>query len=205
MKHRIRITAGDVSMEAELGDSHVAQAIWTALPIEQSGAAWGDEIYFEIPVQAEAENPQEVVESGDLGYWPPGNAFCIFFGPTPASHGDEIRVASAVSVFGRLLDNPKICEEVKQGDNIVVERVCKDSGQLARAFVCPETIEEYIQRFEKSAQILGDLKRKGVSAGVYTQTTDVEGEVNGLMTYDRKFIKIPADTLYQMHRMLYKE
>ena len=69
------------------------------------------------------ENGQEVVNSGDLGYWPPGSAFCIFFGPTPASHGDEIRAASAVNVFGRLLDNPKMFEGVKQGDSIVVERV----------------------------------------------------------------------------------
>ncbi len=123
MKHRIRITAGDVSMEAELGDNHVAQAIWTALPIEQSGAAWGDEIYFEIPVQAEAENPQEVVESGDLGYWPPGYAFCIFFGPTPASRGEEIRPASAVEVVGRLLGEPMEFKRVTCGAVVTIERM----------------------------------------------------------------------------------
>jgi len=123
MKHRIRISSGDVSMEAELRDSHVAQAIWDELPIEQSGATWGDEIYFPIPVQAESDNPREVVESGDLGYWPPGNAFCIFFGPTPASRGDEIRPAGAVEVVGSLLGEPTDFKRVPDGSVVKIERI----------------------------------------------------------------------------------
>ena len=126
MSHRIRITAGDVVMEAELKDGNVGQAIWNALPIEQGGATWGDEIYFAIPVQMESENAQEVVELGDLGYWPPGNAFCIFFGPTPASLGDEIRPASAVEVVGRLLGNPADFERVTDGALVTMERI--DAG-----------------------------------------------------------------------------
>jgi len=123
MNHRIRITAGDVSMEAELRDNRIAQAIWNALPIHQTVSTWGDEIYFEIPVQAKSENAQEVVQSGDLGYWPPGRAFCIFFGPTPASRGDEIRPASAVEVVGRLLGEPTEFKRVPGGAAVTVERM----------------------------------------------------------------------------------
>ncbi len=54
---------------------------------------WGDEIYFAIPVSLKEDGPRATVEVGDLGYWPPGRAFCIFFGPTPASRGDEVRAA----------------------------------------------------------------------------------------------------------------
>ena len=101
-ERRIRITIGDVSVPAILNDSATAGRIWDALPIENTGSHWGDEIYFTIPVNAPEENSQEVVECGDLGYWPPGSAFCIFYGRTPASQGDEIRPASAVNVVGRV-------------------------------------------------------------------------------------------------------
>src|SRR6476646_2918964 len=100
MANRIRITAGPVSATAALNDSATAQAIWKALPIEASGSTWGDEIYFGIPVQQDEEDAKAIVEVGDLGYWPPGSAFCIFFGPTPASRGDEVRPASPVNVVG---------------------------------------------------------------------------------------------------------
>ena len=79
----IVITAGTVSAEARLNESKTAAAIWDALPIEATGETWGDEIYFDIGLAVGAESPREVVEIGDLGYWPPGRAFCIFFGPTP--------------------------------------------------------------------------------------------------------------------------
>ena len=123
MSRRIKITAGDVSMEAELNDSKTADLIWEALPIKENGSTWGDEIYFSIPVQAKSENPQEVVEFGDIAYWPPGTAFCIFFGPTPASRGDEIRPASVVNVVGKLLGNPKDFKKVRSGAEVVLERV----------------------------------------------------------------------------------
>ena len=120
---KIRISAEDVCMEAELKDSAVGRAIWDALPIEQNGFTWGNEIYFSIPVQAESEDARELVESGDLAYWPPGSAFCIFFGPTPASCGEEIRPASAVEVVGRLLGEPADFRQVKNGAVVTVERI----------------------------------------------------------------------------------
>ena len=123
MNRRIRITAGDVSMEAELEDNSVARAIWKALPIKKNGYKWGDEIYFSIPVKAEIENAREFVQAGDLGYWPPGNAFCIFFGPTPASRGDEIRPASAVEVVGHLLGEPMEFKGVQSGTIVEIEKL----------------------------------------------------------------------------------
>ena len=98
------------------------QAIWDALPFEARANTWGDEIYFSIPVNVEAENPKKVVKLGDLGFWPPGNAFCIFFGPTPASKGDDIRPASPVNVFGRVEGNPRVFKSVSSGDLIKVNR-----------------------------------------------------------------------------------
>ena len=99
-----------------------AEAIWSALPIKARANRWGDEIYFSIPVKIGEENAQQVVEKGDIGYWPPGNAFCIFFGLTPASSGNEIRAASPVNVFGKILENPDVFKKVKQGEEIKIEK-----------------------------------------------------------------------------------
>jgi hypothetical protein len=118
----IRITAGDVSAIATLDASKTADAIWKALPIEAKGSTWGDEIYFDIGVAIEAESPKETVGMGDLGYWPPGSAFCIFYGRTPASVGDEIRPASAVNVFGRVEGDPTIFKKVRAGTRVRLER-----------------------------------------------------------------------------------
>lgn len=121
MAKRVKITAGDVTAFGELNDSNTAQKIWDALPIEARGNTWGDEIYFGIPVQLGEENPQAVVDMGDLAYWPPGNAFCIFYGRTPASQGDDIRPASPVNVFGKVEGDPKVFKKVRSGTSVVVE------------------------------------------------------------------------------------
>src|SRR3989442_7266890 len=101
MDRAIRVTAGAVSAEARLNDSKTAGAIWDALPIEAKGQTWGDEIYFDIGVTAPPEQARDVVDVGDLAYWPPGQAFCIFFGRTPASRGDERRAARPGNVVGK--------------------------------------------------------------------------------------------------------
>ena len=118
----IRITAGDVSATATLDGSRTADAIWAALPLEAKASTWGDEIYFDIGVGIAAEKPKEVVAMGDLGYWPPGRAFCIFFGRTPASTGDEIRPASAVNVFGRVSGDPTVFKKVRAGARVQLEQ-----------------------------------------------------------------------------------
>ena len=122
-QRRIRITAVPVVMEAELNQSRTAQQIWNALPIEGPGNMWGDEIYFSIPINAETDNAQAVVELGELAYWPPGTAFCIFFGPTPMSRGTEIRPASPVNVVGRLLGEPKNFKQVSDGTVVKIEKI----------------------------------------------------------------------------------
>jgi hypothetical protein len=127
----LRITAGSVSMQAALDGSRTARAIWDALPIEAGAQTWGDEIYFKIPVAMPEDGAREVVELGDLGYWPPGHAFCIFFGRTPASRGDEIRPASAVNVFGRIDGDPTVFKAVRAGTRVRLERV--EAGQPAMA------------------------------------------------------------------------
>jgi hypothetical protein len=120
---RIQIQAADLEMVAQLNDTRTANVIWEALPLSALANIWGDEIYFAIPVKLEAEDAQAVVSMGDLGYWPPGNAFCIFFGPTPASRGDEIRPASPVNVFGRLVGDPTVFKAVRDGESVTVDRV----------------------------------------------------------------------------------
>ena len=123
MEKKIRIITGELKVEAELNDSKTAQVIWDALPIESNNNLWGEEIYFSIPVKAGQEKgAREVVSAGELGYWPPGNAFCIFFGPTPASRGDEIRAASAVNIIGKVSSDSKVFRKAKDGTKITIEK-----------------------------------------------------------------------------------
>lgn len=102
----IRILIGDAVLSAELNDSTTAQAIADALPIDASANRWGDEFYFSIPVEAETvDDARDVFDVGELGYWPPGNAFCIFFGPTPVSREGEPRMANPGNPIGRIDDD----------------------------------------------------------------------------------------------------
>jgi len=122
MPQKIKIKAGKVRLEARLNDSPTAKAIADALPIQAKGNRWGDEIYFSIPVEAELEpEAREVVEAGELGYWPTGKAFCIFFGPTPASQGNEIRAASAVNIIGRVEGDLSELPNVPNGADVLIE------------------------------------------------------------------------------------
>ena len=121
MDHKLRIRAGDIAASALLNDSPTARAIWQSLPLEAQASTWGDEIYFSIPVHRPVDGGVEVVNLGDLAYWPPGNAFCIFFGPTPMSRANEIRPASPVNVVGRVDGDPGIFRQVRSGARIVLE------------------------------------------------------------------------------------
>jgi len=121
MPSNIVITAGSICLEAELNDTFTAQAIRNILPLTAAANTWGDEIYFSMPVTLELENGQDVVEMGDLGYWPPGRAFCIFFGTTPASQGYEIRPASAVTVVGKVQGEVTTLKQVSAGEQVSIE------------------------------------------------------------------------------------
>ena len=118
----IRIRIGELTMEAELHDTPTAQEIARALPLSASFNTWGDEIYFSIPVTSELDdNAREVVELGDLGYWPPGKAFCIFFGQTPMSRPGEIRPASAVNIVGKVKGDATQFKQVMRERQVMLE------------------------------------------------------------------------------------
>ena len=109
-------------MTALLRDTRTADLVWDALPLGSPGSTWGDEIYFRTPMQAEEEDAQEVVEAGDVAFWPPGQALCLFFGPTTASRGDEIRLTSPVTVVGRIEGDPTVLRSVASGSDVRVEK-----------------------------------------------------------------------------------
>lgn len=123
MGNKIRIVVEDLDIEAELNNTETSRMIWESLPIESKVNLWGDEIYFSIPVKTGLEpDAREIVSMGELGYWPTGHAFCIFFGPTPVSRAGEIRAASAVNIIGKVLSDPKVFSKVKQGAKIVLKK-----------------------------------------------------------------------------------
>ncbi|KPJ62017.1 MAG: hypothetical protein AMJ42_00355 [Deltaproteobacteria bacterium DG_8] len=124
MERKIKIIAGNTTAEASLFNTTTADAIWNSLPLESSCNLWGDEIYFTIPISHSLEkDAREIVGKGDLGYWPHGPALCIFFGLTPISKGNEIRPASAVNVFGKIIGDPTIFKHVSSGTLVRVEKV----------------------------------------------------------------------------------
>src|SRR5919199_6432904 len=119
---RIAIRIGTLAMEAELHETLTAQKIAAALPLRTSFNTWGDEIYFAIPVDAALDDSaRDVVELGDLGYWPPGKALCIFFGQTPVSQPGKIMPASAVNVVGKILGDATRFKTVMREREVVVE------------------------------------------------------------------------------------
>ena len=121
--NRITICAGKVSLPAELNDSPTARQVWDALPIEGQANIWGDEIYFEIPVVADqAPDARAEVDVGELGYWPVGHAFCIFFGPTPVSTDERPRAYSPVNILGRVLGDATRFRAVKDGERVQLTR-----------------------------------------------------------------------------------
>ncbi|MFH1037415.1 MAG: cyclophilin-like fold protein [PVC group bacterium] len=122
----ITITGDGISLTAELFDTPTARKILEILPFEGAATLWGDEIYFPIPAACRAEpEAREEVEVGELGYWPVGMAFCIFFGPTPVSTNANPRAYSPVNVFGRLLADPAPLRAVQNGALLRVTKTMK--------------------------------------------------------------------------------
>jgi uncharacterized protein len=119
---RIRISAGAVAAYASLNNTRTADEVWQALPLDVRMQTWGDELYGAVPLNPPLESPQEVVASGDLAFWPPGHALCIFYGPTPASSGDEPRAASAVTVFGHVEGDASVFRPVRSGEKLHFEQ-----------------------------------------------------------------------------------
>ena len=120
---KIRIFCNDIEAEAELENTQTAKAIYSSLPIDGAANRWGDEIYFVIPLRIDMEkDATEVVEKGDVAYWPEGCCFCIFFGKTPESTETDIIAASKVNIFGKIKGDPTIFKSVRNGDLVIVEK-----------------------------------------------------------------------------------
>ena len=126
MARRMKIvtaSAGVLYAEFTEENPETADAVWGRLPIEGKANTWGDEIYFGTTVTVGLESPRPIVDLGDVAYWPPGQAICFFFGPTPASWDTEIRPASPVNVFCRVENNVKLLKLVRPGEKVRLERV----------------------------------------------------------------------------------
>lgn len=121
---KIKITAGGVSLEAELLDTVTADAIYDRAPFESRAMIWGEEVYFSTPVNVAREpDARDVVEAGELAFWVEGAAIAIGFGRTPISTGDEIRLAAATNIWARTGDDVRSFSAVESGDVVRVERI----------------------------------------------------------------------------------
>ena len=117
------ISVNDQNYRAELAETPTAQKLWDALPIEGSANIWGEEIYFEIPISAPQEaDAQQDLAVGTIAYWPVGRAFCIFFGPTPVSRGDQPRAYSPVNLLGSIEGNLSGLKTVRQGVAVKLQK-----------------------------------------------------------------------------------
>ncbi len=122
MKLRIIFeSAGEVLVELTGKNPRTAEAIVKAAPFESYAMLWGDEVYFKTPAKVGEEESQPTVELGDVAYWPPGNALCLFFGPTPVSAPGEIRPASPVNVIGKIVKGLEVLRKVEEGEKVRVE------------------------------------------------------------------------------------
>tara|TARA_B100001093_G_scaffold502542_1_gene555689 strand:+ start:72 stop:440 length:369 start_codon:yes stop_codon:yes gene_type:complete len=120
---QIKIEFESITIEADLNNSETANNIKKLLPILNTVNIWGDEIYFPVDINDEEIGAKEIVELGDIGYWPPGNAFCLFFGLTPLSKGEEIRAASPINIIGKIRGEINILKKVKSGEKVMVSLI----------------------------------------------------------------------------------
>jgi hypothetical protein len=120
----ILIEFNEFTIKARLNDNPTSKEIWDQLPIDGQVNTWGDEIYFEIDVTMPQEpDAREQVEVGELGYWPVGRAFCIFFGPTPVSTDEQPRAYSPVNIIGEVIGDTAKLKTIKDGENVRIGRV----------------------------------------------------------------------------------
>ncbi len=119
---RIVIETENMTAEAVLYDTAAAEEVWKALPVSGSANRWGQEIYFSIGRNIDpGADATDTMPVGSLAYWPPGKAFCILFGETPASGPDGTpTLASAGAHIGEVTGNPGVFDEVTAGSRVSV-------------------------------------------------------------------------------------
>ncbi len=121
MVREVLIRAGEVAIRARLRNTPTADRIWQALPIYSRAQTWGQEVYFGTPLSADVEaDARDVVEAGEIAFWPDGDAIAIGFGPTPISRNGEIRLASPCNIWAQALDDVSALKSVHAGETIAV-------------------------------------------------------------------------------------
>jgi hypothetical protein len=121
---RLRLISGEIKLELELLDTPTARVILKAVPISSRVQTWGDEVYFEVPVQVDLEDDaKDVVEAGEIAFWVEGNCIAIGYGPTPISRGDEIRLAARTNIWAKTSDDVTLMRTLNPGDPIIVEKI----------------------------------------------------------------------------------
>ena len=124
MLQKIQINLSNITFYGYLEINDFTKKIMSKFPLESDIQFWGDEIYFPISIyENPSENLREIVNKGDIAYWPPGNAFCIFWGPTPMSKEDEIRPASPVKVIGYMDSDSSDFSQFNNGEKININVV----------------------------------------------------------------------------------
>lgn len=119
----LKITIGDIEIVANLKDTPTAQALYDAAPFTARASTWGEEVYFETPVAISAEpDARDVMQKGEIAFWPPGNAIALAYGRTPVSRGDEMRLASPSNVFAKTEQDLTVLASVRGGTDITVDK-----------------------------------------------------------------------------------
>ncbi|TWT86136.1 Beta-galactosidase [Neorhodopirellula pilleata] len=160
---------------------------------------WGQHLTMEVGKWTVQRDPSRIINIASGGnFWPIGDVVDEHRYPHPGFPFE-------LNENGRFDDFIKVVGEFG-GHGYPVKGHLWDANRRNWGYGgLPKNEAEYKERYVTSLKMLNELRGQGIAAGVYTQTTDVEGEINGLMTYDRKVIKIPAEELAELHQSLFTE